>query len=221
MHLPSQTPLRMIKEHGNQSCKSPITLILTTYTREPHTVTADLIRPFIGTRTIKNKVLLCCKRTRWHSVIGDSSIQRGGRAAVILALRQYPQGEVTTSPNQPPLFPSPLMEEESKSLSQCQALGSEGENNKALPPCHSEQSEESKISDHMTPDHHSTLDPASTKRCNASSFPRRRESITRGATPCHSEQSEESKNFVPHFHRTVILDCTRHSRVGGNPQNDA
>ena len=30
---------------------------------------ADLIRPFIGTRTMKNEVLPRCKRTRWHSVI--------------------------------------------------------------------------------------------------------------------------------------------------------
>ena len=33
--------------------------------------------PFIGTRTMKNFVLQRCKRTRWHSVIRDSSIHRG------------------------------------------------------------------------------------------------------------------------------------------------
>ena len=44
MHLPIQTPLRMIKEHGNQSCKSPITLILNNLHSRPHTAIADLIR---------------------------------------------------------------------------------------------------------------------------------------------------------------------------------
>ena len=37
-------------------------------------------------------------------------------------------------------------------------------------------------------------------------------------TQCHSEQSEESKISAPHFPPPVILDCTRHSRVGGKPQ---
>ena len=43
-------------------------------------------------------------------------------------------------------IPSPLTAED-QSLSQCLTLGAEGENSKALPLCHSEQSEESKISD--------------------------------------------------------------------------
>ena len=63
-----------------------------------------LDRPFTGTRMMKNNVLLRCKRTRWHSVIRDSSIHRGGVCVgkqdnttrpVTLALRQYPQGGVT------------------------------------------------------------------------------------------------------------------------------
>ena len=33
--------------------------------------------PVYGTRMMKNGVLPRCKRTRWNSVIGDSSIQRG------------------------------------------------------------------------------------------------------------------------------------------------
>ena len=45
---------------------------------EARRVIADSIRPFIGTRMMKNEVLLRCKRTRWHSVIRDSSIQTGG-----------------------------------------------------------------------------------------------------------------------------------------------
>ena len=38
---------------------------------------------------------------------------------VILALRQYPQGGDDNKPKQPTESPSPLMGEESKSLSQC------------------------------------------------------------------------------------------------------
>ena len=39
-------------------------------------VILDLVQPFIGTRMMKNEVLLRYKRTRWHSVIKDSSIHR-------------------------------------------------------------------------------------------------------------------------------------------------
>ena len=43
-------------------------------------------------------------------------------------------------------IPSPLMGEESKPVP-VPDTGAEGENSKALPLCHSEQSEESKVSD--------------------------------------------------------------------------
>ena len=52
----------------------------------PGPVIADLTRPFIGTRMMKNFVLQRCKRTRWHSVIRDSSNHRtaGARHAEYL-----------------------------------------------------------------------------------------------------------------------------------------
>ena len=57
---------------------------------------------------MKNKVLLRCKRTRWYSVIRDSSIQRGGGPGRHSRVGGNPQGvgEVES--------PSPLMGEESK-----------------------------------------------------------------------------------------------------------
>ena len=52
--------------------------------------------PFIGTRTMKNEVLLRYNRTRWHSVIGDSSIHRvaGENVTHVIAdLIRNPEGK--------------------------------------------------------------------------------------------------------------------------------
>ena len=66
-------------------------------------------------------------------------------------------------PIQPTESPSPLMGEESKPVP-VPDTGAEGENNKALPPCHSEQSEESKNSDTITPARHTGFKAVSTAR---------------------------------------------------------
>ena len=78
---------------------------------------------------MKNEVLLRYKRARRHSVIRDSSIHRAGRGIRHCGLDPQSRGEgrgiqqdkTTTN------ISSPLMREESKSLSQCLTLGSEGE----------------------------------------------------------------------------------------------
>ena len=66
----------MEEEQSLSQCLTREQRVKTMHQHRP--VITDLIRPFIGTRMMKNEVLLRCKRTRWHSVIGDSSIQRGG-----------------------------------------------------------------------------------------------------------------------------------------------
>ena len=70
---------------------------------------------------MKNEVLPRCKRTRWHSVIGDSPIHRAGCARpghVIADLTRNPEGAAhhagETRQHNQPYSPSPLMEEESK-----------------------------------------------------------------------------------------------------------
>ena len=90
------------------------------------------------------------------------------------------EGDNKTTPTAK--IPSPLMGE-SQSLSQCLTLGAEGENKTVPPPCHSEQSEESKISDHNHPGPSYWTVPvipaqAGIYRVDVSwpSFPRRRES---------------------------------------------